>query len=131
MKLPKLKYYYMALTETEYQAFEHSRTITPRGQTTMNTLTGAVTSTPDHVYLYSSPHIADTRRRQLTNWLLPLWVLRIPAACIDRSRLESAPDPAGMWILSWPISVPHCGVERFELAASPEPQVIAKSSRRS
>jgi hypothetical protein len=129
MKLPKLKYYCMAMPESDYQAFADTRRIEPRGRTELNPVTGAVTTLAAHVYLYATPHIADTRYRQQNHWDLPLWVLRIPAACIDRAQLESAPDPAGMWILSDAISVPHCGVERFELAPRAAPRIIARSCR--
>ena len=117
MKLPKLKYYYYALNETDYQEFEKTRTVVPNSKTTLNLATGTMTTTEPFLYFYSRPAVADTRYRQLNMYQhYPVWVLRIPADLIDRSRLTPAPDPEGMWIYADPVPIPHCAVERFELA---------------
>ena len=133
MKIPKLKYYYLAMSETDYKTFEQTQTIQPVRKTTLNPATGQMT-TP-FMYLYSRPATADTRYRQLNNYQhYPVYVLRIPREYVRRESLTSAPDPAGMWIYSDPILLPHCGVERFELdpAAIPEVQatVVASSKPR-
>lgn len=129
MKIPKLKYYYLAMSETDYRAFEHTRTIEPVRRTTLNPATGQMT-TP-FLYLYSRPSTADTRYRQINHYQHhPVYVLRIPREYIRRESLESAPDPAGMWIYDQPILLPHCGVERFELdpdTVNPAPVVVASS----
>ena len=114
MKNPKLKYYYYAMNETDYEEFEQTRTIQPRRTTTLNPATGLMT-TP-FMYFYSRPTTADTRYRQLNHYQhYPVWVLRIPRESVQRELLTPAPDPAGMWIYQQPIVLPHCGVERFEL----------------
>ena len=131
MKIPKLKYYYLAMSETDYREFEQTRRIEPVRKTTLNPATGRLSTAL--LYLYSRPATADTRYRQLNNYgHWPVYVLRIPREYIRRESLESAPDPAGMWIYSDAIVLPHCGVERFELdpeAVNPAPVVVASSSR--
>ena len=131
MKIPKLKYYYLAMNETDYEEFARTRRIEPVRKTTLNPVTGLMT-TP-FMYLYSRPATADTRYRQLNNYQhYPVYVLRIPREYVQRESLTPAPDPAGMWIYGDPILLPFCGVERFELdpnAVNPPPVVIASSSR--
>jgi len=131
MKIPKLKYYYLAMNETDYQEFERTRRIEPVRKTTLNPVTGLMT-TP-FLYFYSRPATADTRYRQINHYQHhPVYVLRIPREYVRRESLTPAPDPAGMWIYGDPILLPFCGVERFELdpnAVNPPPVVIASSSR--
>jgi hypothetical protein len=129
MKIPKLKYYYLAMSETDYREFERTRTIEPRRMTTMNPQTGVMT-TP-FLYFYSRPATADTRYRQINHYQhYPVYVLRIPREYVCRESLTPADDPAGMWIYSAAILLPFCGVERFELdpdQVNPPPQIIASS----
>ena len=116
MKIPKLKFFYYALNETDYGEFERTRTVTPNSRTTLNPATGVVTTTQPFLYFYASATVADTRYRQLNHWAsAPVYVLRIPREYVLRENLTTAPDPRGMWIYSQPILLPHCGVERFEL----------------
>jgi hypothetical protein len=135
MRIPKLKYYYYALNETDYQEFERTRRVVPNSKTTLNLATGTMTTTEPFLYFYARPAVADTRYRQLNRYQHhPVWVLRIPADLVNRGRLTPAPDPEGMWIYSDPISIPHCAVERFELAPETEvvtTQIIAKSGQAS
>ena len=132
MKIPKLKYYYMAMSETDYQEFEKTRRIEPLRRTTLNPATGQMT-TP-FMYLYSRPSTADTRYRQLNNYAhYPVYVLRIPREYVRRESLTPAPDPAGMWIYHDAILLPFCGVERFELDPDRMPEVqatVVASSKR-
>ncbi len=132
MKIPKLKYYYLAMNESDYEEFARTRMIKPQRKTTLNPVTGRLSTAL--MYLYSRPATADTRYRQLNNYgHWPVYVLRIPREYIQRESLTPAPDPAGMWIYGDEILLPHCGVERFELdpaAVNPEPVVVASSSRR-
>jgi len=131
MKIPKLKYYYYALNETDYQEFERTRIVQPNSKTTLNPATGRVSNTTPLLYFYSRPATADTRYRQLNNYQhYPVYVLRIPREYVRRESLTPAPDPAGMWIYGDAILLPHCGVERFELdpeAVNPPPVIIASS----
>jgi hypothetical protein len=132
MKIPKLKNYYLAMNETDYQEFEKTRCIEPVRRTTLNPATGLMT-TP-FMYFYSRPATADTRYRQLNHYQhYPVYVLRIPREYVRRDCLTPVDDPAGMWIYSESILLPHCGVERFELdpdAVNPPPVVIASSRPR-
>ena len=117
------------MSEPDYREFEQTRTIQPRRMTTMNPQTGVMT-TP-FLYFYSRPATADTRYRQINHYQhYPVYVVRIPREYVRRESLESAPDPAGMWIYDQPILLPHCGVERFELdpdTVNPPPVIIASS----
>ena len=132
MKIPKLKYYYLAMSESDYQEFARTRTIQPQRKTTLNPATGQLTTAL--LYFYSRPATADTRYRQLNNYQhYPVYVLRIPREYVRRESLTPVDDPAGMWIYADPILLPHCGVERFELdpdAVNPPPVIIASSRPR-
>jgi hypothetical protein len=131
MKIPKLKYYYYALNETDYAEFERTRTVQPNSKSTINSATGIITNTTPFLYFYASAPVADTRYRQLNHYQhFPVYVLRIPREYVRRNQLTAAPDPAGMWIYNHPILLPHCAVERFELdpdAVNPPPRVLASS----
>ena len=120
------------MSEPDYREFEQTRTIQPRRMTTMNPQTGVMT-TP-FLYFYSRPATADTRYRQINHYQhYPVYVVRIPREYVRRESLTPVDDPAGMWIYSEAIVLPHCGVERFELdpdAVNPAPVVVASSSRR-
>lgn len=133
MKLPKLKYYYYALNETDYEEFARTRTVQPNSKTTLNPVTGIITNTTPFLYFYSSAPVADTRYRQLNHYQhYPVYVLRIPREYVRRDLLTAAPDPEGMWIYNHPILLPHCAVERFELdpnAVDPAPVTLARSHR--
>ena len=107
MKIPKLKYYYVALNSNDYEEFELTRQVPARPV----------------LYLYARPTVADTRFRQLTHSIDTVYVLRIPSDLVPRSQLTAAPDPEGMWIYSQSIALPHCGVERFEIDTTVEPPV--------
>ena len=125
MKIPKLKFFYYALNETDYQEFERTRTVQPNSRTTLNPATGVVTSTQPFLYFYASATVADTRYRQLNHWAsAPVYVLRIPREYVRRDHMTTGPDDRGMWIYDQPILLPHCGVERFEL--QPETPVQAE-----
>ena len=131
MKIPKLKYYYYALNETDYAEFEKTRTVQPNSNTTLNPATGIITNTTPFMYFYSSAAVADTRYRQLNHYQhYPVYVLRIPREYVRRDLLTPAPDPRGMWIYNQPILLPHCAVERFELAEQAVEMTVVASSKR-
>ena len=133
MKIPKLKFFYYALNESDYREFERTRIVKPNSKTTLNPATGRVSNTTPLLYFYSRPSTADTRYRQINHFAdYPVYVLRIPREYVRRESLESAPDPAGMWIYHGTILLPHCGVERIELdpdQVNPAPVVVASSSK--
>ena len=129
MKLPKLKYYYMALNEPDYRKFETTRQLLVNQAATINVLTGQVVQSQPFHYLYAQPTVADTRYRQLKNHTQAVYVLRIPASIIPRKQLETTTDPAGMWLCRADLAIQHCGVELFELAPA-EGEIVATSKRK-
>ena len=132
MKIPKLKYYYYALNQADYDQFEQSRQLLINQPATINVATGQVSKVIPFHYLYSQPTVADTRYRQLNSWTATVYVLRIPAHIIPRAHLTATEDPRGMWLCRSNLSIAHCGVEAFELDPT-EPEVkfeVFATSRR-
>lgn len=131
MRIPKLKYFYFAMRESEYEEFCRTRRLLINEPVTINVGTGQVSTPRPFLYLYSRPTVADTRYRQLAAWELPVYVLRIPGGLVPRDRLEATEDPEGMWLCRSNLEIAHCGVERFEMPAeSMEPQftVVAQTA---
>jgi hypothetical protein len=114
MRLPKLKYYYYGMTSDAYIDFATSRRLEVAPTLNINVLTGEVTGTTILVLADSTTEIDDHFRRA-HNWTKPVYVLRIPAALIDRRRLRPVTDHLYEYRAS--LEIPHCGVERLELAA--------------
>ena len=112
MKTPKLKAYYTALSATEYRDFETSRRIEVDQRVNINPLTGAV-SGRRYIYLSATPDGADTDYRTRTRREDSVWVLRVPAATVDRTQLTAQGDQT--WAYGHSIDLPHCGVMRFDL----------------
>ena len=115
MKTPKLKAYYTALDAREYHDFEQSRRIEVSERVTINPLTGAV-SGRRWIYLSATPEMADTDYRARTQRLDSVWVLRVPADAVKRGELEA--QGLQTWAYAHSISLPHCGVLRFDLDRS-------------
>ena len=113
MKTPKLKAYYTALDAKDYHEFESTRRIEVDQRVTINPLTGAV-SGRRYIYLSATPEIADTDYRTRTRREDSVWVLRVPAAAVDRAELVAQADQT--WAYGHSIHLPHCGVMRFDLA---------------
>jgi len=113
MKLPKLKYYYYAMTSDAYIDFATTRRLEVNPTLNIDLLTGAVTGRTILVLADSTKEIDDHFRRA-HNWLKPVYVLRIPAGLIDRKYLKRASDHLYEYKAS--LTIEHCGVERFELA---------------
>lgn len=128
-KLPKLKYYYHALKESDYQEFERTRQLLVKQPARIDIATGRVTESPPFLFLYSKPTVADTRYRQVNGWPHSVYVLRIPAALIPRRMLSAQDDPEGMWLCGANLSIEHCGVERFEFQVVPQGKIFASSKR--
>ena len=112
MKQPKLKAYYTALNAREYQDFERTRQLEISRSVTINPLTGAV-SGRRYIHLAATAELADTEYRQRTGNQLSVWVLRVPAAAVDRSQLTTQGEQ--VWVSSNTLHLPHCGVIRFDL----------------
>jgi hypothetical protein len=113
MKQPKLKAYYTALSAAEYHEFEHSRRIEVSQRVNINPLTGAV-SGRRYIHLAATPELADTDYRARTQRRDSVWVVRVPAAAVDRSQLTAQGEQ--VWVSSHSLHLPHCGVLRFDLA---------------
>ena len=118
MRIPKLKYFYLALTEPEYDVFQTSRVVPVDAVTTIDIMTNEVRGVTVR-YLSDTAEAADEEYRMRTRYWKPLYILRIPADDIDRSRLEISVSQFRSWLYRLPISCEHCGVERFEIEHQP------------
>ncbi len=114
MKIPKLKYYYLALAPDGYAEFEQSRKLPITG-VNIDIVTGTV-SGRDHWLLCSTADRADNIVRELFRYRGRTYVLRIPRDCVDRSALMPDPAVPECWRYNRTISVPHCGVYAMDLA---------------
>jgi hypothetical protein len=123
MKLPKLKYYYHAMTSDEYIAFAQSRELEVTGTLLVNFETGAV-SGRTRLILTAGAVSADEQFRQANNsYTLPVYVLRIPNTLVDRRCLsEIKPN---IYAYNSRLTVPQCGVERIEY----DPSSAASSTK--
>lgn len=112
MKIPKLKYYSVALNAEEYRLFESSRELRVWPTTVIDTETGQIYARTQ-LLLSGSAAEADTQFRLANKYSGAVYVLRIPRHCVDRSVLK----PAGpnCWSYGRTIKVDHCGVDRFDL----------------
>jgi len=115
MKLPKLKYYYYAMSSDAYIDFAVKRRLEVSATLSIDVLTGQVTGTTMLVLADSTKEI-DEHFRRAHNWTKPVYVLRIPADLIDRKYLKRV-DPH-LYEYKDSLTIEHCGVERFELAES-------------
>lgn len=113
MKLPKLKYYYYAMSSDAYIDFATTRELEVNPTLSIDVLTGQVTGRTLLVLADSTQEIDDHFRRAHA-WKKPVYVLRIPAVLIDRKHLHRASDHLYEYRRS--LHIEHCGVERFELA---------------
>jgi hypothetical protein len=113
MRLPKLKYYYYAMSSDAYIDFATTRQLEVNPTLNIDVLTGAVTGRTMLVLADSTREIDDHFRRA-HNWTKPVYVLRIPAELVDRKYLKRASEHLYEYKNS--LTIPHCGVERFELA---------------
>lgn len=116
MKIPKLKYYYLALPPDGYQEFEQTRTLPITG-ITIDVMTGNITGR-DHWALTATPALADDIVRQTRQYSGAVYVLRIAAADIDRSLLVPAENQTQVWRYPKTLNIPHCGVYKYELNSS-------------
>lgn len=112
MKLPKLKYYYYAMTSDAYIDFATRRVLEVDATLKIDLLTGAVTGTTQLI-LSPGTMVADQDfRARHNNYTQPVYVLRIPAALIDRHRVvQIAPN---QFAYTQTLRIDHCGVERIE-----------------
>ena len=112
MKIPKLKYYSVALNAEEYRLFESSRELRVWPTTVIDTDTGQIYGRTQ-LLLSASAAEADTQFRITNQYRGSVYVLRIPRECVDRSLLK--PAGSNCWYYGRTIRVEHCGVDRFDL----------------
>lgn len=112
MTVPRLKRWFCPVTPEEYAQFEVSREI-PVSPIEIDIATGQVRGRP-HLYLSATtPGADDWLRAQLPGLQGAVYVIGVPAACIDRQRCQ--PQGQG-WQYNRTIHIPgHCGVERVDL----------------
>jgi len=129
MKLPKLKYYYLAMPEDQYREFENTRLV-ETSPVAIDTLTGVVHGRP-YLTLTSTAGLADDLVRQHYGHTGPVFVLRIARDCIDRRCLQ--PQDPDVYHYGATLHLPHCGVYRYDLdkaSATPYNRVIAAAEIR-
>ena len=113
MKIPKIKYWCTALTPEQYQEFERTRRIEVSERITIDITTGTA-SGRTCVPLSASVTGADQLLRDRSRWRDSVYVLRIAADQLDRAHIYAAGDQ--VWEYRHSMHIPHCGVERVELA---------------
>jgi len=124
MRIPKLKYYYYAMPEQDYLEFEKTRRLDTVQKAHINPVTGEVKERTV-LHLCSSAARADTNFRSVhSNYLDPLYVLRIPREYILRQHLQPFVDD--VWHYTHSMLIPHCGVERIEVELA-APSLLASS----
>jgi hypothetical protein len=107
-----MKYLYVPMTADQYQEFEHSRQITVSG-TAFDPVTGRITGR-NTVTMYQGAQLADQALRHSQPELTTVYVLHVPRNLIQRDRLRGL--GSGAYQYDRTVCVPHCGVERFDLA---------------
>ena len=121
MKLPKLKYYYLAMTSDAYIDFATTRTVEVAAAYSIDLLTGSITGTTRLILSASVPDADSQFRREHDNYTRPVYVLRIPHSLIDRKHL--APVGSNQWSYTRTLLIDHCGVERVEY----DPNSVSRS----
>lgn len=111
MKLPKLKYYYIALPPDGYELFEQSRRLEVQ-PVTVDVMTGRISGRPFYT-VCARPDLADDAVRVTYRYGGPVYILRVPRDCIDRSALQVTEHPE-IWQYAQDLDIPHCGVYRYE-----------------
>ena len=121
MKLPKLKYYYLAMTSDAYIDFATTRTVEVAAAYSIDLLTGSITGVTRLILCASVPDADSQFRREHDNYTRPVYVLRIPHTLIDRKHL--APVGQNQWSYTRTLLIDHCGVERVEY----DPNSVSRS----
>jgi hypothetical protein len=112
MRLPKLKYYYLAMTSDAYIDFATTRTVEVAAAYSVDLLTGSITGTTRLILCASVPDADAQFRKEHSNYTKPVYVLRIAHTLIDRKHL--APVGDNRWSYTRTLLIDHCGVERIE-----------------
>jgi len=123
MKLPKLKYYYLAMTSDAYTDFATRRTVEVAAAYSVDLLTGSITGVTRLILTTSVPDADSHFRKAHDNYTRPVYVLRVPHTLIDRKHLVRL-DP-NKYAYNRTLAIDHCGVERVEY----DPGSVASSTR--
>ena len=114
MKQAKLKNYFVALSPDQYTDFEQSRTLRIE-PASINIITGTMTGRP-YLYLSATPDIVDNLVREQYQYSGAVYILRVPADCVDRSRLTAVPGGTQTWQYDRDLVIDHCAVYQYRLA---------------
>lgn len=112
MKLPRLKNYFVAVPPDLYQEFEQSRVL-PVVPLTVDIMSGEVRGRPSW-YLAAQPDLADNLVREQYRYGGAVYILRVPADCVDRSQLKPVEGSSQVWRYDHSMTIPHCAVYRYE-----------------
>lgn len=115
MKIPKLKRFYMALNSQDYEKFCQSRQFEISSQVTIDIATGAVSGLT-RLLLNSSAAGAELNLRKTTSYQGSVYVLYIDRQWLDRAHLTRLTADPEIYEYRQTLRLPHCGVERFDLA---------------
>jgi hypothetical protein len=113
MKLPRLKNYFVAVPTDQYSEFETTRVL-PVTAMTVDIVSGTVRGRP-HWYLAATPDLADNLVREQYRHSGLVYILRVPAACVDRSRLKPVEGSDQVWQYDRAMTIPHCAVYSYQL----------------
>ena len=108
---PKLKNYFVAISPDEYREFETSRTLRIR-PASIDIMTGKVTGRPV-LYLAARPDIVDNIVREQYRYNGNVYILRVPADCVDRDRLMPVEGGTETWQYDQDLVIPHCAVYQY------------------
>jgi hypothetical protein len=112
MKLPRLKNYFVAVPPDLYTEFETTRVL-PVTPLTVDMMSGTVRGRPSW-YLAAQPDLADNIVREQYRYGGVVYILRVPAACVDRNQLRTLEGSDQVWQYNHALSIPQCAVYRYE-----------------
>jgi hypothetical protein len=111
MRKPKLKNYFVAISPDEYREFETSRTLRIR-PASIDIVTGRITGRPV-LYLAARPDIVDNIVREQYRYNGNVYILRVPADCVDRDQLTPVEGGTETWQYARDLVIPHCAVYQY------------------
>jgi hypothetical protein len=112
MKIPRLKNYFVAVPPDLYPEFESTRVL-PVTPMTVDIVSGTVRGRP-HWYLAAQPDLADNIVREQYRYGGVVYILRVPADCVDRNQLRALEGSDQVWQYNHAITIPHCAVYTYE-----------------
>ena len=121
MKIPKLKYYYHAMSIGDFFTFEKTRRLNVEKAVSIDLATGKMID-KSFLILANTGWNADSASRFANNKNSGVVrVLRIPASLLNKSHLKPAvidmpTTGIQLWSYTDNLLIPHCGIEQFDLA---------------